>query len=362
MFTFPQYREPHVMVRPPAEYVYDGFGRRAIKEVADTSSYTYDNNYYIYGLDGMLIEEAGATGAATADYIYLDGQPVAVLNGSTLYYLHTDHLGTPRLATDSTQATAWSYTSAPFGDSATVSGTITQNLRLPGQYYDVETGWNHNGFRYYVPVLGRYIEPDPLGRYGSGNNLYAYVDNDPINWDDPFGLCKDQNKCDAQMPSDPDSNILARLIFAEATISTGITNDNSWKEMLALAYEPINRADYVANNPRDKNAFLDGTKSYISGTIVPSQFGSLNSERFTNPIKAADEPVLGVKGMAHMCDLLKRAIYASNYALTHPNGDPNPDGTFGNRTKGHKGEGSNTRYYILPGISGSKNNFYGLTR
>jgi RHS repeat-associated protein len=70
-----------------------------------------------------------------------------------------------------------------------VSGTITQNLRLPGQYFDVESGWNHNGFRDYAPQLGRYIEPDPLGRLGSGNDLYAYVYDNPTNLIDPLGLC-----------------------------------------------------------------------------------------------------------------------------------------------------------------------------
>jgi hypothetical protein len=32
---------------------------------------------------------------------------VAVLDGSTLYYLHTDQLGTLQLTTDSNQAVAW---------------------------------------------------------------------------------------------------------------------------------------------------------------------------------------------------------------------------------------------------------------
>ncbi len=133
---------------------------------------------------------------------------MAVLNGSTLYYLHTDHLGKPQLATDSNQAVAWQASYEPFGQ-ASVSGTITQNLRLPGQYFDVESGWNHNGFRDYPPDLGRYVEPDPLGMqgsaryynpatgrflsegplgfFGSGTNLYAYADDSPTNFVDPLG-------------------------------------------------------------------------------------------------------------------------------------------------------------------------------
>ena len=71
--------------------------------------------------DITLLEETNASGAAQADYIYLDGRPVAVLNGSTLYYLHDDMLGTPQLATDSNQAVQWQASYDPFGE-ASVSG------------------------------------------------------------------------------------------------------------------------------------------------------------------------------------------------------------------------------------------------
>ncbi|MFZ0747375.1 MAG: RHS repeat-associated core domain-containing protein [Terracidiphilus sp.] len=156
-----------------------------------------------------LLEETNASGAAQADYINFDGRPIATLDPSsgTLYFLHDDMLGTPQLATDASQTVAWQATYQPFG-TASVSGTITQNLRLPGQYFDLESGWNHNGFRDYVPSLGRLVKPDPLALEGTSlfyntrsgtNNLegpipsiaatgfYAYVGDDPINFLDPLG-------------------------------------------------------------------------------------------------------------------------------------------------------------------------------
>jgi len=177
-----------------ASYIYDGFGQRLIKSVSGSWGEIYQ-----YGQDGALLEETDASGVAQADYIYLNGRPIAVLNGSTLYFLHDDRLGTPQLATDSNQAVQWQASYDAFGQ-ASVSGTVTQNLRLPGQYFDVESGWNHNGFRDYAPQLGRYIEPDPLGRLGSGNNLYAYVNNDPTDLFDSLGLCPRRPKdCEAKI-------------------------------------------------------------------------------------------------------------------------------------------------------------------
>jgi RHS repeat-associated protein len=165
-----------------ASYTYDGFGQRLIKTVSGTYGEIYQ-----YGQDGMLLEETNASGVAQADYIYLDGRPVAVLNGSTLYFLHDDHLGTPQVASDNSQNIQWQASYEPFGTTTSVSGTITQNLRFPGQYFDVESGWNHNGFRDYLPNLGRYIQPDPLGGLGSGTNLYAYAWDNPLSFTDPLG-------------------------------------------------------------------------------------------------------------------------------------------------------------------------------
>ena len=189
-----------------ASYTYNGFGQRVLKAFPGGTGEIYQ-----YGQNGMLLEETDQSGTPQADYIYLNGRPIATLNPATgtLYYLQDDRLGTPQLATDSSQTVAWQAAYGPFGQ-ASVSGSITQNLRFPGQYYDIETGWNHNGFRDYIPQLGRYAEPDPLAMQGSARfygqtyghlvtayllsfaqqdtGAYTYVGDNPVNLFDTFGF------------------------------------------------------------------------------------------------------------------------------------------------------------------------------
>ncbi|XJC75510.1 RHS repeat-associated core domain-containing protein [Delftia tsuruhatensis] len=43
---------------------------------------------------------------------------------------------------------------------------ILQAIRLPGQHHDRETGLYYNRHRYYDPVVGSYINQDPIGLAG----------------------------------------------------------------------------------------------------------------------------------------------------------------------------------------------------
>jgi RHS repeat-associated protein len=64
---------------------------------------------------------------------------------------------------------------------------VVYNPRLPGQYFDTETGLNYNDFRDYDPATGRYVESDPIGLRG-GMNIYTYVFDATIMLNDPSGL------------------------------------------------------------------------------------------------------------------------------------------------------------------------------
>jgi uncharacterized protein RhaS with RHS repeats len=45
----------------------------------------------------------------------------------------------------------------------------------------------HYRARAYDPMMGRFLQTDPI-RYGDGGNIYAYVHGDPVNGTDPSGL------------------------------------------------------------------------------------------------------------------------------------------------------------------------------
>ena len=86
--------------------------------------------------------------------------PLAVIDGintatPTTSYIHTDHLGRPTRMTNAAKATVWSATWTPWGEPKDISGSVTQNLRFPGQYFQIETGLAYNWHRHYDPVTGQ---------------------------------------------------------------------------------------------------------------------------------------------------------------------------------------------------------------
>jgi len=110
-----------------------------------------------------------------------------------VYYIHADHLDTPRVITDTAGNIVWQWDNAdPFGNNVpnenpAGAGTFSFNLRFPGQYADRETNTHYNINRDYDPATGRYVQSDPIGLDG-GINTYTYVLGNPLSWVDPMGL------------------------------------------------------------------------------------------------------------------------------------------------------------------------------
>jgi len=193
--------------------VYDYVGRRFSKTDAG-----YSPNYYTYDLAGNLIEEND--GGTVTDYIYVNGRPIGTFvpvsggTSGTMYYVHTDRLGTPQFATNSSQSIVWSKMYTPFGDTAAPTGTITQNLRFPGQYNDHEGAYAYNLNRDYLLGFGRYIEADRIGLAG-GLNPYVYANANPFKFTDRLGLQESEN--DNKSEEDVEEDIFGPILREPST-------------------------------------------------------------------------------------------------------------------------------------------------
>jgi len=148
---------------------------------------------YTYDLQGRVIHERFEAGTDDKEYIYINNQPLAVIEDGIVYYIYNDHLNTPQRLSDLQGNIVWQASYTPFG-AATINDDVdgdgqgvSFNLRFPGQYFDVESNLHYNYYRYYSPQIGRYITSDPIGLAG-GVNTFGYVKGNPVRFIDSFGL------------------------------------------------------------------------------------------------------------------------------------------------------------------------------
>ncbi len=198
-----------------AEYQYNTFGER-IKKVRYRNG-SRKNTYFLYDNHKLTAEINTAPDSNIPDQyqqtIYLGHTPTVRLQGGNVYSILSDHLGTPQQVEDSNRQIVWAADYSPFGKATITTETIRFNHRLPGQYLDTETGTHYNYFRDYDPNTGRYLTSDPIGLLG-GYNQYAYVDANPINSFDLFGL-------NSSTPGAAALNLDTPLVSLESAIRIG---------------------------------------------------------------------------------------------------------------------------------------------
>lgn len=224
-----------------ASYRYNYQGLRTEKRTRmGTTDFFYTPGGHL--ISGRHEHSHGDLHNALRDYVWDDTSPVAQIDGHSevisnriwswlrdipgihrhddddhvaalerISYLHTDAMGTPRLATNDKQQVVWRWNADAFGVDRHVTShgrdddrdhdrhdwnqlphedaghTMQMNLRYPGQYYDEETGLFYNWNRYYDPDLGRYRTSDPIGLIG-GVNTYGYVGGNPSRYSDLLGF------------------------------------------------------------------------------------------------------------------------------------------------------------------------------
>jgi len=178
-----------------ALYTHNAWGQRIR---ADTDTHITD---YLY-LGNRRVAEARRNARTvrmdtppliTRRYLYAHDVPVGMIvyppkkGSGELYAIHADLLGAPRMVTDAHARVRWLAHYTPLGQAERIAGDLTLDMRLPGQWYDAETGWHDNLLRTYHPQWGQYLEPDPLGPI-PGTQALGYAAQQPRRFIDPLGL------------------------------------------------------------------------------------------------------------------------------------------------------------------------------
>ncbi len=236
-----------------ASFLYNALGQRTHKT---NRLYT---TTFIYGFKGELVAENRFDNAGkkvtSQYYIWIDGAPLAGIlvkydnQGSvvdrTPFFIHSDHLNTPRMVTDANGEVIWRWISDAFGVGK-AEGSLSLNLRFPGQYFDDESGLHYNYYRDYDPETGRYIQGDPIGLRGGLNN-YGYVNGNPIIAVDKKGL-------------------EATVIYVEGLIphSALHVDDGSGQPFL---YDPAGSYVGPSNLPRGSGDFFEGSDASLQSYI-----------------------------------------------------------------------------------------------
>lgn len=119
--------------------------------------------------------------------------------GGGISHLHTDHLGTPRLITNSAGNVGSFHAYYPFGEelAATFSAAFTDRLRFTGHERDLANpagagdDLDYMHARHCSPLTGRFLSVDPAETFEPVApqtwNRYAYVTNAPLKYLDPTG-------------------------------------------------------------------------------------------------------------------------------------------------------------------------------
>lgn len=193
-------------------YVYDSGGQRVRKVTELASGQVKDESVYLGGFE--IYRKHGASPLVRETlHIMDDKRRIALVETRTqgnepgvpqqlIRYQFGNHLGSSTLELDE-QAQIVSYEEyAPYGGStyqAVRSQTETpKRYRHTGKERDEENGLYYHGARYYVPWLGRWIKPDPIG-IADRVNAFVYAGSNPSKFSDPTGT-----QCDPTIATCPE--------------------------------------------------------------------------------------------------------------------------------------------------------------
>jgi insecticidal toxin complex protein TccC len=178
-------------------YRYDAGGQRVrkIRSLQTNARSVFNEVRYLPGLEmrtdsgsGEVLQVITVQGELNSlNALHWETSPPP--GGNDRYcYIITDHLGSASLELAEDARIISQATYYPSGETAWSRETEVsyRTVRYSGKEQDA-TGLYYYGYRYYIPWLQRWMNPDPAGTI-DGLNLYRMVHNNPLSLTDPNGL------------------------------------------------------------------------------------------------------------------------------------------------------------------------------
>jgi len=199
-----------------ANFQYDAFGRRVLKDVGNAStSYLYDGVNPVQELSGTAVTANTLTGLGVDEYF---GRTDASGAASLL----SDALGSTVALTNSTGVLQTQYTYEPFGNTIITGLASASPFQFTGRENDANGLYFYRA-RYYDSPVGRFISEDPEDLDSGDINLYMYVENNPADWLDPWGLwhCVGGADCNLTPEMQHDLDCFDRCTHRDTAITSG---------------------------------------------------------------------------------------------------------------------------------------------
>ncbi|NLK46946.1 MAG: RHS repeat-associated core domain-containing protein, partial [Treponema sp.] len=170
----------------PSHYAYSR--NSSGTEIGTRYRYIDDTPLVPFSENATSTSAAGATAQTRSrpsnEYVlYAYGEPIAMTADGNASYFGTDILGSVRNVTDKYGNVQANYNYDAFGAPYLSNLDNDMSFGYCGKAYDNGTGLYDYGFRDYAPNQARFTTIDPIR---DGNNWFAYVVNDPVNYVDPF--------------------------------------------------------------------------------------------------------------------------------------------------------------------------------
>jgi RHS repeat-associated protein len=245
-----------------ATYNYDPLGRRNQRNLANVLyTYVYDGEDVLFqDFSNVIMEEAMVD---PPPHLYVHGpgidEPLAVEHGNgAVWYYHADGTGSVVAATNSSGTVMQPRAYDSFGN--LTDGADQEGYAFTGREWNPESGLYYYRARYYDPNIGRFISEDPVGLLG-GVNFYAYVDNDPVNWIDSWGLAKTKSGKKRFKTGD-----------AAAVAGLKLVNPQSIRDNLEICFSVCEQGGTFFNTPALTN--------YVDSGSCPQQPCPPGSTRF----------------------------------------------------------------------------------